>query len=99
MPVTFTDSLLTAASGQGEGVAPPGRGLRVRIAALCGIWSLLPRTASPDAWNFTISDSCLWEIIALTRLSNNNNKPSWLLFAEAHGRGLTWSGCTVRGPQ
>lgn len=75
---------------------PPG--LSVRVTALCGIWSLLPRSATPDAWNFTICDSRLWEIIALTALSNNNNNPSWLLSAQSVGiRGLTWGqrGCAV----
>lgn len=78
MPMTFTDSFLPTASGQGRRVWL-AQGLRIRVTALCGIWSLLPRIASPDAWNFTISDSCLWEIMALIPLSNNNNNPSWLL--------------------
>lgn len=77
MPVALTDSFLTSASGPGERVWLP-RALGVRVTALRGIWSLLPRTASPDAWNFTMSDSRLWEIIALTPVSNNNNNPSWL---------------------
>lgn len=63
-------------------MAPPGVRVRVRVTALCGIWSLLPRTASLDAWKVTISDSCLREVTALTPLSNNNNSPSWLLFAQ-----------------
>lgn len=59
------------------------RRLWVRVTAPCGIWSLLPRTASLGAWNSTMSDSCLWEIIALTPLSNSNNTPSWLPFAQS----------------
>ena len=66
--------------------------VQVRVMALCGIWALLPRTASPDAWNSTVRDSCLWEIIALTPLSNNNNRPSWLSFADSPGSHLV-SGC------
>lgn len=81
--LTFTDSFLITANGQGERVwLPLGVRVRVRVTAQCRIWSLLPRTASSDAWNVTISDSCLWEAIALTPLSNNNNNPSWLLFAQ-----------------
>lgn len=82
--MTFTDSFLTTASGQGGRVWLP-LGFRVRVTALCGIWALPSRTASPDAWNSTVHDSCLWEISDLSPLCNNNNSPSWLFFADTPG--------------
>lgn len=99
MPTTFPGFFLTIASGQGERVWLP-HWFRVGVIALCGIWFLLPRTASPDAWNSTISDSCLWEIVALTPLSNSNNNPSWLFSAESvRALGLTGSQQLLRSWQ
>lgn len=70
--------LLHSSGGPGQRVWLP-QGLRVKAFALCGIWILLPRTASPGAWNSTRSDSRLWEATGLCPLSNNNNRLLWWL--------------------